>query len=273
MGPPQKFLELKRQQAPEGPFDLDNLELTSVEHRGTFLVAALQLPDSSAAILEGVLNNLKTGELSRGNCTLVSSKKPGSSKPDGLKLDCTWECTFGPEHKSHHKQKAAMGPQFVPMSQKAADKAAREQTPRQQQAHVPGQEAAESLAQQPAGAGAGEGTGQQGMGVTQESEQHAPVDKAPQQQKAQQQKARTRRSKIEHGCSVKRGCLYKVLLKQWGNQPDILYVQVSQAAHVDAAGENVHMDFAPRISERCRDAVYDRITQDWSTDDILKGTL
>lgn len=108
MPPSFQITALLRQDVPVGPFSLDNLALSEVNHHGKFLVAKLQLPDSTDETRQTVICNLKTGEEARGNVGIITASNKAAR--NGRCLDITWRCAHGPETKQANRAKAAAGP-------------------------------------------------------------------------------------------------------------------------------------------------------------------
>jgi hypothetical protein len=80
-----------------------------------------------------------------------------------------------------------------------------------------------------------------------------------------------RRSRIAHGQSTKLGCLFKVILKQWQDDP-ALYLIVVHHAHTNDVGMNVHDNQGlSRISEACKQRVHERILQLTAPKAIVAG--
>jgi hypothetical protein len=80
-----------------------------------------------------------------------------------------------------------------------------------------------------------------------------------------------RRSSIVHGQSIKLGCSYKVIFKQWDSD-SALYLIVSHGKHTNQAGVSVHEGQGlARISEECKHRAYEGITNLTAPKAIVAG--
>ena len=308
MPAPQAFSNAELQPAPVGDFDLNDITLTKCEFRHKhYLVAQLQLPDASAQLYSQVVNNLKTGEGRRGNCVINSGVKGSAASPHGGAVYYNeLTCANGNERKKANRDKLGMESlnlkehQAAPHSAPAAQGVAAPPAPHAVQpastsamrtgaapppanaadlrasasadaltvtpaatktaAHAPSHAGAAAPASEPA---------QPAQGQCVQSSDASTAEQRGSTNKADA--AKQRRSKIARGFTAKQGCMYCVLVKVYKEQPDILWLQVQHKEHVTAGGTQAHTSVSAHVSEDCRTAVYEHITQGWTTDDILAG--
>lgn len=262
MAIPWAFEKVKTQDAPTGPFDLSHLQLSKVHQRGDWEVAQLRLPDATAAARDAVVDNLVKGESFRGNSRILRR----SEKRKGRTLDIHLQCAHGRQDKPESRRRAEQGPDdlgdaatachsTVSHLTQAGDHATPLAPPPQdvlRKAALPEAAASGSADINAASEGVAEGVGAQAHTVP---------------------AAAKRRRLIEHGESIKRGCLYSVYLKQYVGHKDKLLVQVGHKEHVDARGEHPHISVAKYISDACRNKIYDRLVTGWTADAIISGAM
>jgi hypothetical protein len=303
MGVPASYKALHPEPAPDCPFSTEELVLKSVSHYGTFMVAALQLPNATQAARDTVVQLLKQGEAAQGKCSIVSSAKPasGGAGGKGLILDVTLTCTFGVETKLAHKakrpapaSKQAAGAQkgapstaaaasSAPLQHRGADALACSAVPLDgtAQAAAAANDCAHVHAAQHQSGNAPEASTGPPAGARSATTPAAsvpataPARTQPTQQHGAELGAKglpklPRRSKIAKGGSCKRGCLFKLMLKAWGDAPDILYVQVCHD-HSDEDGEDVHDAYVPRVNESVKDLIYEQVSDELPPAIVLKS--
>lgn len=296
---PVKYSLLPRQSAPDCPFDLEQLDTREIDYYGKYLVARLQLPDDSKESLDKVISNLRKGEEERSNARIVTVSNKGPR--NGVLVSITWGCQYGSETKLPNVQKAAEGPDLgfkdvhasASASQAAAgaadghaaapaeladqDAAAAAAQAGDGPAGAPGAAADVSTAAaslQSADCAEAANVPKQGSCATRVGKRKGSKseDRGKQRQgKVIKGKPQMRREPIRHGESDKRGCCYRVFLKQYEDDRTSLFVQIDRLEHVDAGGNNVHKARARFLSTSCRDRVYDLITQEIDTDTILRS--
>jgi hypothetical protein len=94
------------------------------------------------------------------------------------------------------------------------------------------------------------------------------------QQDSQGNKMGQRRSGIFNGNSIKKGCLFKFMLKQYKGNEDSLAILVYHGEHTNESGALVHEgEGAPRLDAALKDRIYDDIVAQKSNKQIIQGEL